>query len=156
MVFLDAWDSLGELTTMTKPSDNFVAPLATPQLPDPEPVSDTQPSLLPAYAAIMGGLVLGLLLTGAISNVMGIKNPLTWAYNQITSYNVARQDCLAAGGELGGEGGPGLNQIYLPSLRGWCTGISEQDWWKLSELHNTRSSGDNYGQRIPQGGGKGL
>jgi hypothetical protein len=138
---------------MANQPDNFVAPLATPQLPDPEPVSDTQPSLLPAYATIIGGLVFGLLLTGAISNVMGIKNPLTGVYNQIASYNaynVARQDCLAAGGELGGAAGPGLNQIYLPDLKSWCTGISEQNWWKLSKLHNTISTGDDYGRRIPQ------
>ncbi len=67
-----------------------------------------------------------------------------WVDNRITSYNVARQDCLEAR-----EGGKGLNQIYLPALNGWCTGISEVSWWKLSSLHNTRSIGDDYGRRMP-------
>jgi hypothetical protein len=90
-------------------------------------------------------LVLGW---GIIESTPPVKR---WGYNQITSYNaynVARQDCLKEGGQVGGgDTGPRLNQIYLPALNGWCTGISEVSWWKLSSLHDTLSSGDQYGQR---------
>jgi hypothetical protein len=91
---------------MTEQSGS-AAPLTTPQSSAPKQLSDTQP-LTPFYAGIatiLGVVVVGGLLTVALSNAMGIKTPLTGVYQWSARLNLllpstadARGGCQALGG----------------------------------------------------------
>ncbi len=125
---------------MTKQQSGSPAPLATaPQLPDPEPVSDTQQSSLPLYAAILGGVALGLFLVGAISNITRIKTPLEGAYQWSARLNhlwpetaEARAGCQVLGGVP--TWSPRGLSIFTPE-GGWCGYMKAEGAWHLYGSH---------------------